>query len=429
MKVAMENKHLADKVSLLLDELAAYGAEPGGGVTRLLYDQAWREARLALAERMARLGLEVSVDRTGNTFGRLTGTGPNAEDVIAIGSHLDTVRNGGRFDGAYGISAGLAAVDVLYRAYGPPKKSIEVAAFCEEEGSRFPLVYWGSGSVAGARVLSDAAALEDPDGILFTDAMREAGFGRDDQPVPGRPDWIAFLELHIEQGPVLEALGVSVGIAEAIVGQKRYAIRLIGESNHAGTTPMGMRRDAMAGAAAMVLALEKLALRYGPPMVATAGRLEAYPNTPNVVPGEVVFTADIRHPNGGVLERFCREMEAVFGRIAGGRGLGMAVSLWVDADPVPMDPGLAGMAEAAAAEEGLACIRMPSGAGHDAQMLQAVCPSLLVFVPSRSGISHSPLEYTEPAHLADGVRVMINLLYKLAYEERTPWEWDDGTTI
>jgi allantoate deiminase len=408
---------MAKEVSKWVVWLSRYGAVTGCGVTRLLYDGAWQAAQKALEDRMEVIGLEVRTDKVGNTFGRLQGR-LEAEGVIGVGSHLDTVRDGGRYDGAYGIIAALIAVNVLKNAYGAPRRSIEVAAFCEEEGSRFPLAYWGSGSATGARNPLDIIGLADENGIGFKEAMAAAGFGRESQREPLLTDWSAFIELHIEQGPVLEQAQAAIGVAEAIVGQKRYAFKLSGTANHAGTTPMGSRRDALAGAAEMIAALEEMALLHGDSLVATAGRLEVYPNTPNVIPGEVAFTADVRHSNREILDAFCLELEDRVRAIAEKRQLCLSTSLWVDTSPVPLDSCLSGLAEEAATARGLVCRRMASGAGHDAQMLQAMCPSALIFVPSRGGISHSPEEFTEPEQLADGILTLIDLLYTLAYEER-----------
>jgi allantoate deiminase len=367
---------------------------------------------------MESLGLEVRTDRVGNTLGRLAGTDPSLGPV-GVGSHLDTVKDGGRYDGAYGIIAAMIAVNTLQVAYGQPRRSVEIAAFCEEEGSRFPLAYWGSGSITGARKPEDIMGLADPGGISMTEAMRYAGYGGESLPDPRQTAWVSFIELHIEQGPVLEAENKSIGIAEAIVGQKRYAFRLFGKANHAGTTPMDSRTDALAGAAAMISLTEELAKQAGEPLVATVGRLEVYPNTPNVIPGLITFTVDVRHPDSGVLDAFSQELTERFLQIAEARQLGVSSSLWVDTSPVPLDPGLAKLALESARARGLSCRTMASGAGHDAQMLQAVCPAALLFVPSRGGVSHSPEEFTESEQLADGIMVLIDLLYTLAYEEQT----------
>ncbi|MBW5448526.1 allantoate deiminase [Cohnella sp. CFH 77786] len=406
----------ASYVTRLLEDLGSIGVERGGGITRLLYSESWRQAQAFLADVMAEAGLEVRFDRVGNLFGRLEGTSPDAP-VILTGSHVDTVRSGGKYDGAYGIAASLSAVLSLKERYGKPKRSLEVVSFCEEEGSRFPLAYWGSGSVSGILSPELADTAEDPDGVLLGDAMKEAGFGREDQPDPRRRDIGAFLEVHVEQGVILERTGERVGIVETIAGQRRYILTVEGEANHAGTTPMSMRQDALAAAAEMIQMLEKAAVRAGEPLVATVGRMKIAPNIPNVIPGTVEFTLDIRHLSETLLTGFC---EAVLGKcrsIAVRRGLALRVQTALQSRPVPMDPLLTGRLERICRERGLAYRRMMSGAGHDAQSFSSLCPTAMLFVPSRAGISHSPEEYTAPEHLETGLDILTEMLHELAYED------------
>lgn len=402
----------------LLDKLAVFGAEAGGGVTRLLYTEPWRAAQLFLEERMRAAGLETRFDRAGNLYGRLLGADP-AAPVVLTGSHVDTVRSGGRYDGAYGIAAGLLAVAALKRTCGAPLRTLEVVSLCEEEGSRFPLAYWGSGNATGVYGLEDGAGIADADGITLAEAMREAGFGLEAQTPCLRRDIGAFVELHIEQGIALERSGRRIGLVEAIVGQRRYAVTLTGASNHAGTTPMSMRADALAGAAEMLALLETRAKAAGDPLVATAGRLEAMPGTPNVIPGEVRFTLDIRHDEDAMLESFCRDTLAAFAAIARRRGLGFASRIWLASKPVPMDGGLTCLLERACLARAYSSRRMVSGAGHDAQLFAAVCPAAMLFVPSRGGVSHSPDEYSAPLHLQEGAAVLADSLYELTYGQ----EW------
>lgn len=411
-------RHFEEKIAGLLERLASFTSGSGEGVTRLLYSPEWLAAQRDVAERMRDEGLAPEFDEVGNVFGRLPGTGGPA-GAIVTGSHIDTVAQGGRFDGAYGIAAGLAAVGYLHRTYGLPRRTLEVVSLCEEEGSRFPLAYWGSGSIAGLRSFAQVRAeeLRDADGIPFVEAMRSCGFGEGSARPARRGDMAAFIELHIEQGAVLERAGAAVGIVEAIAGQRRIRVEVRGETNHAGTTPMTLRRDALEGACAMISLLRQEALQWGAPLVATVGHIEARPNMPNAVSGEAAFTVDIRHADREALEAFGRRLREAFRQVAAERGLALDCAEWLREEPTPMSAELAaGLADSCAAL-GLSPLRMISGAGHDAQMLARICPAAMLFVPSRGGISHSPLEYTRPRELAAGALVLAELLYRLGYEE------------
>lgn len=403
----------------LLESLASFGADERGGVTRLLYTQPWLDAQTFLAGRMRRAGLEPRFDRAGNLYGRLPGTLPDAP-VVLTGSHIDTVASGGRYDGAYGVAAGLLALDYLKRTYGAPLRTLEVVSLCEEEGSRFPLAYWGSGNVTGAYRLEEASGPADADGITLAEAMASSGFGRGDQPDCRRYDLGAYVELHIEQGIVLERTGHSIGLVTTIVGQKRYAFTVTGSTNHAGTTPMSMRSDALAGVAEMIAALETAAAEAGDPLVATVGRLEVVPNTPNVIPGEVRFTLDLRHDRGEELDRFAAGTLERIEAIAARRGLSLKRQAWLETEPTPMHAGLGSLLERVCRDKRLPVLPMVSGAGHDAQLFAPICPTAMLFVPSRGGISHSPDEYTSPELLAKGAAALAACLYELAYEEEWP---------
>lgn len=397
----------------LLEELAAFSA-PGPGVTRLLYTPEWSRAQHFLQERMAELGLEVHTDSVGNVFGRLNGS-VFKDKVILTGSHMDTVVNGGKYDGAYGVAAAMTALHHLRRTYGPPLRTVEAAAFCEEEGSRFPLTFWGSGHVTGLHDGSGAESVADAEGVTLMAAMQACGLGGGNSSV--RDDIGMYVELHIEQGIILEQSAQQIGVVQAIVGQRRYTVRVSGTANHAGTTPMGLRRDALAGTAEMLLALEQSAVMAGDPLVATTGRLEVIPGTPNVIPGEVQFTVDIRHSDAELLASFCSEIITGFERIAEVRGLELEVTQTLATTPAPMNKELCGALEQICLEQGRTFRSMVSGAGHDAQLFAPQCPAAMIFVPSRAGVSHSPEEYSSPKELAAGLDVLTALLYKLAYEE------------
>jgi allantoate deiminase len=413
----------AGSVAGLLDELALCGAERDGGVTRLLYTPSWLDAQRLLERKMTEAGLAVRYDCVGNLFGRLAGRGAES-GVVLTGSHVDTVRSGGKFDGAYGIAASLTAVRYLRERFGPPIRPIEVVSFCEEEGSRFPLAYWGSGNVSGVFHPEQADGIVDAQGVTMREAMEAAGFGRSgpagEPPSAKRADIAAFVEVHIEQGITLERFGERIGIVETIAGQRRYVVTVIGETNHAGTTPMTLRRDALAGAAEMMLFLERAAQKAGEPLVATVGSIASDPNVPNVIAGSVEFTLDIRHMSETLLTGFCDTVLGTFRMIAERRGLKIKVRSVLHTRPAPMDPVLAGRLERICASRGIPYRRMMSGAGHDAQMFRSVCPTAMLFVPSRGGVSHSPDEYTPPDDLALGATVLAELLYELAYEEKMP---------
>lgn len=405
----------ADEMMKLLEELAAFST-PGEGVTRLLYTPEWSEAQQFLLRRIKDSGLEAYADRVGNVYGRLAGT-QSGGGVVLTGSHIDTVVSGGRYDGAYGVAASLTALQYLKAAYGPPLRTLEAVSFAEEEGSRFPLTFWGSGNVTGLyEEGSGADDCCDGEGTTLREAMDRCGLeSRRDSSL--RSDIAAYVELHIEQGIMLERTGKQIGVVEAIAGQRRFAVTVKGTANHAGTTPMGLRSDALAAAAEMALLLETWAVRAGDPLVATVGRLEVVPNTPNVIPGEVSFTLDIRHSRESELERFCEDVLEAFGGVAKRRGVSVSVERRLSAVPAPMAPELQKELVSICESQGRTWRSMVSGAGHDAQLFAPRCRTAMIFVPSRAGISHSPDEYTSPEELAAGLEVLIALLYKLGYEE------------
>ncbi|NGZ74441.1 allantoate deiminase [Saccharibacillus alkalitolerans] len=405
---------LSEQIKSLIEWLASYGGKDTGGVTRLLYDDAWRSAQRAIEAKMKEIGLAARYDDAGNLFGRLEGREAAAK-VILTGSHVDTVADGGKYDGAYGIVAALAAAEYLKNRYGAPRKPIEVVSLCEEEGSRFPLTYWGSGNITGVRNRESIERAADAAGIPFEQAMRGAGFGLGRHPRPKRGDLECFIELHIEQGEVLEREGRAVGVVSHIVGQRRYEITVRGESNHAGTTPMRWRRDAMHTAAELIGLLMRRARADKTGLVATVGRMEAKPNVGNVIAREVTFSLDVRHSDAETIRAFCEESFGECEAIAAEHGTTLEYLKWMDEPPVAMDERLRRAAEEVLEREGISHLTMTSGAGHDSQIFGTFCPTALLFVPSRGGVSHSPAEFTETEDLERGVRLLIDLLHRLAY--------------
>lgn len=405
---------LSKQIEEMVEWLASYGKDNSGGVTRLLYDPAWSAAQKAIQAKIEQLGLSARYDDVGNLFGRLSGRDPEA-NVVLTGSHVDTVIGGGKYDGAYGIIAALIAVEHLLTHYGQPLKPVEVVSLCEEEGSRFPMTYWGSGNITGTKEREAVHHISDVNGVPFEQAMHEAGFGLGLHAQPARKDLECFIELHIEQGQVLEREEKSIGIVSHIVGQRRYNITVYGESNHAGTTPMQWRRDAMFTSAELIRILMHRAKAHESGLVATVGRMEVKPNVGNVIAREVTFSLDVRHSDATIIEQYCEACFSEFETIASEHGTTIACHKWMDEPPVAMDCTLNQTAEDILKREGISYKRMTSGAGHDSQIFGTYCPTGLLFVPSQGGISHSPAEFTPTEDLQRGVRLLIDLLYKLAY--------------
>lgn len=396
-----------------LDQLARIGAEPEGGTYRPLYGDAWAQAVARVSEWMRSAGLTVRQDAVGNVWGRLDGKSPGKS--VVTGSHIDTVRRGGRLDGALGIVAGLVAVRALAEQFGKPSRPLEVVALCEEEGSRFATNFWGSRAVAGAIEPGEAERVTDEQGVTIAAAMRERGFDPAAIASAARADLDAWVELHIEQGAVLETQGITLAVVQAICGAAHVEVTVTGRPDHAGTTPMDLRHDALVAAAAMVQTIEELARAMGRPAVATVGKLQVSPGQANVVPGAVTFVVDLRHTELEPRRQLGRRIAAACRAIAERRGLGIAIRTLQERPPVPMDDSIRALLTDAAKAEGVTPLDLPSGAGHDAQVLAVRCRAGMLFVPSIGGRSHCPEEATDPAHLALGTRVLARALKHLAY--------------
>lgn len=399
----------------LIEWLSQFGNDPKGGVSRLLYTEEWVDAQRALEQYMQEEGFTTYYDEIGNLYGRLEGS-QYPDETIVSGSHVDTVRNGGKYDGQYGIIAAIMAMKALRQEHGQPLRTLEVVSFAEEEGSRFPYTFWGSKNLAGMAKKEDVQEIQDFNGVPFVDAMKQAGFGFRDESSTLRSDIKAFVELHIEQGSVLEHEQLSVGVVHSIVGQRRFTIEIHGEANHAGTTPMGYRKDAVHAAGRMIQQILDLAQAYGDPLVSTVGKIDVKPNVVNVVPGNALFTLDIRHTDKKELIRFTDEVTELMKRTAESLGVEITIDMWMDEDPVPMNAEIIQVLEKQCEEHHIPFKLMHSGAGHDSQIMAKFVPTAMLFVPSRKGISHNPEEYTSPEHLADGIRALTYALYELAYE-------------
>ncbi|MCJ2145012.1 allantoate deiminase [Bacillus sp. B19-2] len=397
-------------------KFTSFGGLEKGGITRLLYSPEWIDAVRELEATFKEEGLEVSFDDVGNLSGRLVGS-KYSEETILTGSHIDTVVEGGHLDGQFGILSALVAVKYLKEKYGQPLRTIEVLSLAEEEGSRFPYTFWGSKNFFNLAKKEDVATIEDAEGIKFEDAMHESGFDyRQTDDV--RDDIKAFVEVHIEQGKVLETENKAIGVVTGIVGQKRYSVHLKGEANHAGTTPMSLRRDTVVAYSEIVTDLTKRAREIGEPLVLTFGHVTPVPNTVNVVPGEITFSIDCRHIDQQLLNDFAREIEDKVKAVAEANSMAYDINLWMDEAPSLMDKEIIQIIEQAAKDNvGDSYKLMPSGAGHDAQIFANFVPTAMLFVPSIGGISHNTNEETKIEDLVKGIEVLKDVLFELAYKE------------
>jgi N-carbamoyl-L-amino-acid hydrolase len=334
------------------------------------------------------------------------------------GSHIDTVRTGGWYDGNLGVLAGLEVVETLAGAGVTTRRPLAVAFFTDEEGARFPPDMLGSLVYAGGMTAEEAHDVVGIDGARLGDELARIGY-LGAAPCPGAPPY-AYVELHIEQGPVLEDAGITIGAVTGVQGISWQEIVVTGRSSHAGTTPMAMRRDPGLVAAEIVTFVRRLALELGPPQVATVGRLELFPNLVNVVPSTATLTVDLRHTDETVLAEAERRLAAFCEEVAAAEQVTIERHSLARFGPVIFDERIVDLVASVAAEQGRSVLRLPSGAGHDAQMLARMCPAGMVFVPSVGGISHNVTEHTEPADLAAGADVLLQVLVALAEEAPAP---------
>ena len=392
-----------------LDELARFSSEPDA-LTRLFLSPAHKAAAQQVLAWMRESGLTAALDAAGNVVGRIEGARPGLPAVI-LGSHIDTVRDAGKYDGAFGVVAAIEAVSRLRAAALP--FAVEVAAFGDEEGVRFPATLIGSRALAGTL---DPAALDarDAEGISVREALRRFGCDPAGLPVLARRqgDVLAYVEAHIEQGPVLEAEGLPLGVVTAIAGATRCTVEVDGMAGHAGTVPMPLRRDALCAAAGMILAVERAA-RETEGMVATVGRIEALPGAVNVIPGTARFTLDIRSADDAVRQAGVDAITATCRRIAAERHVELRMCHTYAEAAAPCAGPLVAALEAAVARAGIRPRQLPSGAGHDGLAMAALCPVGMLFVRCRGGVSHHPAEAIGEADAEIAVRVLADFLQNL----------------
>ncbi|MSP60731.1 MAG: Zn-dependent hydrolase [Myxococcales bacterium] len=402
-----------DSLMKLLSELAAHGRSPSGGWTRPALSEADAAARRIVIARLAALGLEIRHDEVGNLRARRPGS-DGAAAPVWTGSHLDSVPSGGYLDGPLGVAGAVCALEALARAKVKTRRAIEVVVFVGEEGSRFPRGTIGSAAVSGELSAVEVLALRDAEGVSFADALaayRDPGAAIPARVAPGEVH--AFVELHVEQGGVLEANGAQIGAVTAIAGLVQRAVTFTGDANHAGATPMHLRRDALLAAAEWALALERAAREVGGGAVATVGKLEVFPGGKNIIPGRVEAICDLRAPDAAHLDAVDARAVAALQHGAA-RRVAVSERRLQRVEPGAMDERVIAAVERAAAQVGLRSHRMVSGAIHDALHMAEVTASSMIFVPSVGGRSHCPEEETRPEHLTAGATVLAHLLLGLA---------------
>ena len=398
------------------DALAAFTEEPGR-ITRPYGTSALTGARNLLAEWMREAGMDVQIDAVGDLRGRFAG-GSAGAPILLLGSHFDSVRDAGRYDGPLGILIAIEAVDHLRHTKWPKPFPIEIVAFADEEGLRFQTTYLGSSALAGT---FDLAFLDLVDGAGVTLREAMAGFGGDPDGLAGAAlqpgEVFAYVEVHIEQGPQLEAVDAAVGVVTAISGQTRILTTLTGAAGHAGTVAMHLRRDPLPAAAECVLAVETMA-RETSGLLATVGMIEARPGASNVIAGEVHFTLDVRHPEDGARVEAVQALERQVRSVAARRDLEIAWRIARDHPAVPCDAALVVRLAAAVAATGQRVERLPSGAGHDAVVMAAVVPVAMLFVRCAGGISHHPAESVAVADVAVALEVIDRFLDSYGNDKR-----------
>jgi beta-ureidopropionase / N-carbamoyl-L-amino-acid hydrolase len=394
----------ADRLWASIMETAAIGATEKGGIKRLTLTDLDREVRNWFVARCENAGCTVSIDTLGNISARRSGR-DNTLPPIAMGSHLDTQPTGGKYDGVIGVLAGLEVLRSLNDAGVETNAPLEVINWTNEEGSRFAPAMLASGVFAGVFTPDYAYEREDREGKRFGDELIRIGY-KGEEPCGARKLG-AFFELHIEQGPILEAEERTIGIVTGVQGMRWYEVTVTGMDCHAGSTPMHLRQDALVATARMIVAVQSVGLAHAPDAVATVGLIEARPNSRNVIPGEVFFSIDLRHPQDSVVAAMEADLRRALDETVVGSGITFTFDRIWDSPAVHFDDACVSSVAAASEALGYSSRRITSGAGHDAAYIARVAPTTMIFVPCEKGISHNELEKAEPADVAAGANVLL----------------------
>ena len=404
-----------------LNAVSRIGIGDHGSVTRLVFSIKELRSRQFLIHQMRQIGLQIHIDRIGNIFGKLAGHHTKAPALL-VGSHLDTVLHGGKFDGTMGVIAALEAVRTLKEQNIVLQSPVEVVCFVGEESSRFGYSTLGSSLIAGEIRGKDLTHAADAQGTRLEDILASMGIYRNNLRSMRRdPATIkAYLELHIEQGPILEAKKKSIGVVTSIAAPTRFRVVFTGQADHSGTTPMEMRRDALVAAAEFIIAVEKVSHRYSRiekgRVVGTVGTMKIDPGVINAIPGKTELAVDIRSITAQAKQRVVRLVQAQMREIARRRNIQAEILPLREEDPVPLDKRLIRLLKECCEARNIAYEIMPSGAGHDAMQMAKITRAGMLFVPSRRGISHSPLEWSEPEDVCVGAQLLLDSMIRLANE-------------
>lgn len=402
-----------DRLMGRIDELAQIGAIHGtAGCSRLALTDDDQRGRDLVISWMHDLGLDVAIDGIGNVTAVMPGDGGSP---VMAGSHIDTVATGGRYDGNLGVLAGLEVIETVLGAGIELKRPLAVGFFTNEEGARFAPDMLGSLVYVGGLGLEDALKIEGIDGAIVGAELENIGY-RGPAPCPG-PVPYAFIEYHIEQGPVLEAEGHRIGAVTGVQGISWTEVTIAGQSNHAGTTPMNMRKDPAVAAAKIAVFVHDLAHQMGHPQVATVGKINLHPDLVNVVPASATMTVDLRNTDEQLLQSAEAALAAELDKVGAEHHVEIATRTLARFEPVVFDERIVGLIADIATAQGHNPKQMPSGAGHDAQMFARVCPAGMIFAPSAGGISHNPAEHTEQPDLVAGANVLLHAMIDLATED------------
>ena len=405
-----------------LNSIGRIGIGDHGGVTRLVFSIKELRSRQVLIHLMRQAGLKIHIDAIGNIFGRLEGHSPKAPAVLS-GSHLDTVIHGGKYDGPVGVIGALEAVRTINENRVPIHSPLEVVCFVGEESSRFGFSTLGSSLVAGEVHAKDLANAVDAQGTKLADVLASLGIARKNLGSLARnPKSLkGYLELHIEQGPILEALGKRIGLVTSIAAPTRFKVIFTGQADHSGTTPMEMRKDALVAAARLIEFVEKTCRRFSAMakgrVVGTVGALKVEPGVINAVPGKTELLVDIRAITAQAKDRVAREVRAEAQRIAHRRAIAVEILTIREEDPVPLDHRFLQLTKKICAEKNIVYEIMPSGAGHDAMQMAKITPAAMIFIPSQRGISHNPLEWTDAEDIGLGAQILMETMVRVANEK------------